>query len=105
MSAVQTEAFQLIHVLQSGQEVSQTQQLAELRLPEKDAEGLAAYLHLFARIFSTASLQDLEAWSVQLETQTNRQPLWSVFFQLMCTPVPQVNMLSLLKICSLPYWL
>ncbi|KAI9686475.1 MAG: hypothetical protein M1812_008596, partial [Candelaria pacifica] len=67
----------------------QPQRSTELIVPEQDAEGLAAYLHLFTRIFSTAPIAAVITWTAQLETATKAQPLWGVFFQLMCHPVPQ----------------
>lgn len=69
----------------------QQQRPPELVVPDEDARGLAAYLRLFARILSEASLADVEAWRLELEGVTNVRPLWEIFFQLMCHPVPQVR--------------
>ena len=77
-------------MMQGSQDISLPRQQHDLRLPETDAEGLAAYLHLFTQIFSTASVADIESWTSQLEASIRKQPLWGIFFQLMCHPVPQV---------------
>jgi len=63
----------------------------ELILPDKDASGLAAYLQLFTCVFSNASVSDMESRVAELEASVQVHPLWDVFFQLMCHPVPQVR--------------
>ena len=73
-----------------GHEGGSQQRGTELVVPEEDARGLAAYLELFAQIFREASLADVEAWTSELEGLVNVRPLWELFFQLMCHPVPQV---------------
>ena len=80
-----------LFVMQGSQELSLQRQQQELRLPETDADGLASYLHLLTQIFSTASVSDVESWISQLEASIKKQPLWAIFFQLMCHPVPQVE--------------
>jgi hypothetical protein len=83
----------LLHPQALGFEAGTSQQRStELILPDKDASGLAAYLQLFTRVFSNASLSDTEAWVAELEGSIQVQHLWDLFFQLMCHPVPQVRM-------------
>lgn len=79
-------------VWQVGHDAPQAQQRgSELIVPQQDAEGLAAYLSLFTQIFSIAPVSSIATWTAQLESSTKAQPLWAVFFQLMCHPVPQVS--------------
>lgn len=88
--------------MQGSQDLSLPRQQQEMRLPETDAEGLASYLHLLTQIFSTASVSDVESWISQLEASIKKQPLWAIFFQLMCHPVPQVSLSSDTKSVSSP---
>ena len=74
-----------------GHEGGSQQRGTDLIVPEEDARGLAAYLELFAQIFREASLADIEAWTSELEGLVNVRPLWEIFFQLMCHPVPQAS--------------
>lgn len=60
-------------------------------MPDADARGLAAYLAVFARVFANAAASDVERWTAELEALVGVRPLWHLFFQLMCHPVPQAS--------------
>ncbi|KAK9829639.1 hypothetical protein WJX72_007011 [[Myrmecia] bisecta] len=64
-------------------------QAVEFMLPQSDAQGLAAYVRLFARVIQEGSEADVVAWVHTLEEDIQASPLWEVLFQLMCHPVPQ----------------
>ena len=59
-------------------------------VPDADVQGLAAYLRLFRRVFEQGAPTEVGAWMHALESEVGASPLWEVFFQLMCHPVPQV---------------
>lgn len=60
-------------------------------VPEADAAGLVAYLRLFTRVMRDGAPGAVAAWLHALEEAAGVAPLWEVFFQLMCHPVPQVT--------------
>lgn len=43
------------------------------------------------QVFRDCDPNQVEGWVRDLEGQSQISPLWEVFFQLMCHPVPQVT--------------
>ncbi|KAL3148728.1 hypothetical protein ABBQ38_014140 [Trebouxia sp. C0009 RCD-2024] len=75
---------------QPDQEQEQPQQARQDCLaPPEDVAGLSAFLRLFSQVFRDCDASQVEGWMTTLEDQSQIRPLWEVFFQLMCHPVPQ----------------
>lgn len=60
-------------------------------VPEADVAGLAAFLRLFARVMANGAAGLVAGWVHALEEECAVSPLWEVFVQLMCHPVPQAR--------------
>ena len=67
---------------------------AELVVSTRDATGLRAYLRILTIILKTASASDFDLFVSDLEQLVQIKPLWSLFLQLMCHPVPQVRSIA-----------
>ena len=46
---------------------------------------------MLLQVFRDCDSSQVEGWVSTLEEQSQITPLWEVFFQLMCHPVPQVQ--------------
>lgn len=71
--------------------IEQQNRSGELVISLKDASAMRAYLQLLTKILNSASSSDFDSFVAALEQTVQVKPLWSLFLQLMCCPVPQVN--------------
>lgn len=73
----------------SNTAVGVQQRPLDLVMPSCDAMGMCAFLRLFSRIMSQCHPDEAVIWIQQLEEEAGVTPVWEIFFQLMCCPVPQ----------------
>ncbi len=59
-------------------------------MPESDAQALTAFLQLLARVVGQGAREHVRMWLREVEEAVGVSPLWELFFQLLCHPVPSV---------------